>query len=227
MEYIEKKELNQYIWGCISGRCIVGNEFPIRKTIETYKQGFDNLFDYCWKQKISIHKDGKGARSLNKIVYKQMPFSRKLIDSNISLLVCFALFLILVYLIDKWTIEDYSWKWVVEKIDTHPIVLTLSFLYLSIIASSVMKADGDISIPSIMCLLFLCSALILIAFEPSWMISDNDRQALEWDVSNLALLKIQLAKRDVYLGLLCLLLIPILHINNQRLNDLHTQKQQS
>lgn len=216
-----KHELKQRIWNMLSDKCVVDKEFPFCRKIENYKRGFDNLFDYCWRQKLSINENGTGAKPLKQIVYSKMPLKRKLLDNNYSLAICCIIFLLLVFIIDKWTVENYSWKWGGERINTHPIMATCAALWIGI--GSLTLGTKDVNRlaygPLVSCVIFVLFSIIMILFEPYWMIVDNEWQLYEWSDSNLALLKIQLIKRNLYLGLSCLLLIPLFRLNIQRLDD--------
>ena len=216
-----KCELKQYVWNMLSDRCIVDKEFPFCRKLEDYKRGFDNLFDYCWQQKYSIHKDGRDAKPVKRIIYNKMPFKRKLLDNNIALVILLIMFLFLAYMIDVWAIENQSWKWGGERIETHPIFATCAALLTGIFIMCLGRPKDVIKLtysPIISCIIFILFSLVMI-FD-NRMIVDSEWQMFEWPDSNLALLKIQLIKRNLYLGLACLLLIPLLRLNIQRLDDL-------
>lgn len=218
-----KCELKQIIWNMLSDKCVVDKNFPFCTKIESYKSGFDNLFDYCWEQKFSFHKNGVGAKPLKQIVYTQMPLKRKLLDNNYSLIIGFIIFLLFVFMIDKWTVENCSWKWGGEKTDTHPIMATCLVLWISICVGSVGAKENVNKLaygpPLIACIIFVLWSIIMILFEPYSMTVDTEWQLYEWSDSNLAILNIQLIKRNLYLGFSCLLLIPLFRLNIQRLND--------
>lgn len=214
-----KCELKQIIWNMLFDKCVVDKEFPFSRKIENYKSGFDNLFDYCWRQKFSLHINGKGAKPLYKIVYRKMPLKRKLFDNNFSLAIYVILFLFLVFLIDKWTVQDNSWNWGGITINTHPIMITCAVLIAgtSMLCLGAKNPNQIVYSPLIACGLVFVSSIIMIILEPQQLIDDSELEMIEW--SDLFVLKIQLIRRNVYLGLACLLLIPILRLNIQRLDD--------
>ena len=215
-----KSELKEFIWDILSTKCPIDDENSNKKN-DYFQQGFYKLFDYCWKQKFSFHVDGKNAKPLYRIVYRKMPLKRKLLDSNISLILGSALFVILCFFIDKWTIENFSWKWEFERIDTHPVAIAIFVLFYMPMALAYCedKDKAALYVPAVCCLIFILAALVLAIFEPNWMLFDNEWQRFELSPNSISSLEIHFIKRNIYLGLAILLLIPILKFNMERLND--------
>lgn len=213
-----KRQIKDYIWEIIKDKCVVDTEYPFSRKIENYKKGYETLFNYCWKQKFTFKKDSNNCKPVCKLVYEKMPIYKKILDNNISLAFSLVILLFCVYFIDKWLINDNSWMWQGYKIETHPIMATCIALWIStiLVCGVAKKSNSLIFIPIITCLLFIVYAIISIFFEPSL---NNAYQFYELSIEERGLLKIQFLKRDVCLGLACLLLIPIIAFNHERLED--------
>lgn len=216
-----KYELKQYIWGILSVICSEYISSNSNGKIGNYQRGFYKLFDFCWKQKFSMHKDGKNAKPLYCIAYREMPLKRRLLDSNISLIIYSILFVIFCILIDKWTIADCAYKWDFNTIETHPIAIALSALAIVfMVLEDAQDSDKATTYgPAFCCLTLFLLAIILAVFEPNSLLFSNDYQRFELSSDAIAKLEIHLIKRNVYLGLACLLLIPMLKFNFERLED--------
>lgn len=216
-----QSELKQYIWGILSAICSEYISSNSNGKIENYQRGFYKLFDFCWKQKFSMYKDGKNAEPLYRIVYRKMPLKRRLLDSNISLIIYSILFVIFCILIDKWTIADCAYKWDFNTIETHPTAIALSVLAIVFtVLEDTQDSDKATTYgPAFCCLALFVFAIILAVFEPNSLLFNNDYQRFELSSDAIAKLEIHLIKRNVYLGLACLLLIPMLKFNFERLED--------
>lgn len=101
-----KKEIQAKIWNLLKDNCEVSTEFPYTRTLKGYQIGFEKLFNYCWNQKFSLYENGRKAIELKKKIYRRRPFSRRLVDNNVFLALSFIFFLILIWFIDKETIDE-------------------------------------------------------------------------------------------------------------------------
>lgn len=212
-----KSKLKEYIWDMLSERCNVCVDTTSNNKIDNYRRGFYGLFDYCWKQKFSSQRNGKGAKPIYRIVYRKMPIKRMVIDSNISLILYLLLFVVLFFFIDKWTIEDCSYKWDFESIETHPIAIAIIGLCMLVVFVAINPDKVTIFGPVFCCLLFFLSVIVAVVY-PNIMF-DNVYQQFEFSSSAIAHLQIQYMKRNIYFGLTCLLLVPMFRINLERLKD--------
>jgi hypothetical protein len=80
---------------------------------DEYRQGFNELFNFCWKQNFSIREsDGERHEKLAKVIYSMRPLYLRLIDNNITILIFTLAFVWLQYQISIYFHVPSSWEWV-------------------------------------------------------------------------------------------------------------------
>lgn len=97
-----KKDLREAIWKQIEPRCQAE-----KGSIESYRQGYERLFAYCW------------THELAKKVYAKRPFCNKIINSEASVIAFTIIFFWLQWYID-------SCFEVLECIETYPISMAIT-----------------------------------------------------------------------------------------------------
>lgn len=187
---------------------------------QSLKSAYEELFDYCWRQKFTLIKDSPKSKMkrIRDLAYMNRPISRKLLDNNISMIAMLILYFVLCYYIDRRLISDNSWLWRVNIIDTYPIFITFLAMIFACMFSALSHDNSLKFVPFVMCSLFCILAITQLFLDTKNLIGADYYSDLSFE--EIALIRLQLIKRDVILGLASFLLVPIIKLNIQRLNDM-------
>lgn len=198
-----KDDIKSMLWDKIKPLCQIDdtNPYSSRSNIKHFKKGYDDLFDFCWKQRFSKTNDAKKAVKISKIAYTNRALGNKLVNSNLSIL----LFLILFFFVQ--TIINDSF-FLLKFEDTNEISLTLCVVLLSLSAVGLFRGN------------YYYFPLIAIVIMAIWSISElfsnsSPPNSVSADIT------IALLKRNFIMGLSYLLWYPIIFINNNRLHNLY------
>lgn len=198
-----KDDIKSMLWGKIKPLCQIDNSpYSSRGKIKYFKNGYDDLFDFCWKQSFSKTNDAKKAVKISKIAYANRTLWNKLVNSNL----CLLSFLILFFFAQT-VINDCFLMLKFE--DTNEISLTLCVL-LSSLVFTIGLLRGNTKDNAYYYFPFI--AMVIMAI---WSISELFSSDIRADLT------IELLKRNFVMGLSYLLWYPIIFINNDRLHDLY------
>ena len=203
-----KEDIRNLLWKTIRPLCQIDNTpYSSRGNIKNFKRGFDELFDYCWKQKFAKSNNSKEAIKISKIAYRNRTFANKLFNSNL----CIFIFTGVFFAIQKWINDSYFYLQFTETKEiglTFCVILSASVFTLGLLTGST-KRNAYYYFPLIaMVIMFLWSLNEL--FSGATYSSDISAE-----------ITISLIKRNIMMGISYLLWYPIIFINNDRLHDLY------
>ncbi len=198
-----KDDIKSMLWEKIKPLCQIDNSpYSSRGDIKYFKRGYDDLFNFCWKQSFSKTNDAKKAVKISKIAYANRTLWNKLVNSNLCLLLFLALFLFSQTIInDSFIMLKFE--------DTNEISLTLCVL-LSSLVFTIGLLGGNTKDNA-----YYFFPLIAMVIMAIWSIHELFSSNICAD------LLIELLKRNFIMGLSYLLWYPIIFINNDRLHDLY------
>ena len=201
--FYRKDDIKSMLWKKIKPLCQIDNSpYSSRGNIKYFKRGYDDLFNFCWKQSFSKTNDAKKAVKISKIAYANRTLWNKLVNSNLCLLLFLALFLF-----SQTIINDSFFMLKFE--DTNEISLTLCVL-LSSLVFTIGLLRGNTKDNAYYFFPFIAMVIMTI-----WSISELFSSNICADLIT------ELLKRNFIMGLSYLLWYPIIFINNDRLHDLY------
>ena len=203
-----KNEIKELLWKKIKPLCQIDDTpYSSRGNIRNFERGYNELFDFCWKQKFSKTNDVKSAIKLSKIAYANRSFVNKLFNSNISL----VLFTLIFFYLQRFVNDSF---FSLEFIKTNEMALTFCVILSSLIftiglLTGSTKKNAYYYFPII-------AMIVLFIWTLSELFQNTSYSS---DVS--AEITISLIKRNVIMGMSYLLWYPIICCNNDRLHDLY------
>lgn len=201
--FYRKDDIKSMLWKKIKPLCQIDNSpYSSRGNIKYFKRGYDDLFNFCWKQSFSKTNDAKKAVKISKIAYANRTLWNKLVNSNLCLLLFLALFLF-----SQTIINDSFFMLKFEE--TNEISLTLCVL-LSSLVFTIGLLRGNTKDNAYYFFPFIAMVIMTI-----WSISELFSSNICADLIT------ELLKRNFIMGLSYLLWYPIIFINNDRLHDLY------
>lgn len=210
-----KRDIKDELWGKIQPYCIIDERpYSNRGNMKYFQDGYEKLFDFCWRQNFGIKKNGKDSVKFAKIAYSNRTPLNKLINNNY----CIALFLIAFLFIQRAINDSF---FLLETEDTLDIILLHIVVFIvSLFTTAAIGGAGNRSNPNafylfpIIAIIIFCIIDVSIMFDDSYTSTFGQMHAEE---------KMDLMKRNILMGLSYLLWYPIIFINIERLDDMSSR----
>lgn len=205
-----KEDISSLLWEKIKGNCAIreNKETGHKTTIEDYKKGYNELFNYLWREKFSKTNDKKKAVKFFKIAYRNRSLINKMFNNNFFLLI----FLIAFLFLQKVITDSFV---LLEFIDTQTFITTILIIGFSFfpftLALTFIRGENE---------KYALYFFPFCAFITACGLSVHELFfGKYYDVYFRDKVTIELMKRNVIMGLSYLLWYPVIYLNNDRIND--------
>lgn len=203
--YYNKDDVRDFLWSELKYHCN-SDDNDSNRHINSFKRGFNELFDACWKNEFQPDNSVKSPQKLSRIVYANRTLSNKLVNNNYALVVFILLFFALQYIVTNSFVYLEFVDMRFKEICTTLIIFWMMFIHLACYQK---RGSVYYELPIYGIVIMFIIALLDLFDMSEKLYRDllSEREVIE------------LARRNVIMGLLYLLWYPMIYFNSQRLHD--------